>query len=74
MTHKHIYVFMLYDILWYMIDDFQCQVCSSTQELVRGTDGRALQDGVGFQGQLFPETHGALRDPKIDGTWYQKVD
>jgi len=57
-----------------MIDDFQCQVCSSTQELVRGTDGRALQDGVGFQGQLFPETHGALRDPKIDGTWYQKVD
>ena len=57
---------MIYYDIWLTI--CLCQVCSSTQELVRGPDGRALQDGVGFQGQLVPETHGTLRDPKIDGT------
>ena len=58
---------MFYDILWYMIDDFLRQVCSSTQELVRGTDGRALQDGGWFEGQLLPEIHSSLK-VKIEGT------
>lgn len=50
-----------------MIDDFLRQVCSSTQELVRGTDGRALQDGGWFEGQLLPEIHSSLK-VKIEGT------